>query len=158
MAMRVEFINPFIESIGELFQTMLGTPANRGKIGVSTGGGNPRDIVAVIGLSGSNRGTAAISFPTSTALRIVGTLLGRQMSVIDQDVSDGVAEVVNMVAGNAKAKLVGDDGEPMSLGLPTVLRGNSFGVKYPSQAVWLEVPFTSELGSFCLRVTFEAEP
>lgn len=155
MKMKVEYINPFIESVYELFSTMLGTSVNRGDVGLSRGAGNPRDIMALIGLSGPARGTVAISFPTDTALKMVSKLIGTEIRVVDDTVSDGVAEIVNIVAGNAKAKMTAGGSAVIDLSLPTVVRGNSYNVDYPSQAVWLEVPFTSELGEFSLRVTFE---
>lgn len=153
--MKVEYINPFIESVYDLFQTMLSAKVKRGEIGVTGTGGNPRDIMALIGLSGPARGTVALSFPTATALRMVSKILDMETHVVDDTVSDGIAEIVNIVAGSAKAKLTKDGGTPIDLSLPTVVRGNSYSVDYPSQSVWLEVPFESDLGSFSLRVTFE---
>jgi chemotaxis protein CheX len=158
LSMKVEHINPFIEAVYELFHTMLQGEVSRGEIGVCAGSKNPRDIMALIGMSGPTRGTVALSFPTSTALAMVGKLLDTHVTIIDETVSDGIAELVNIVAGSAKAKLVRDDESPMDLSLPTVVRGNNYSVDYPSQAVWLEVPFKSSLGEFNLRVTFEQNP
>ena len=157
MSMNVEHINPFIESVHELFETMLGINVSRGNIGVSTGSNNPREIMALIGLSGPARGAVSISFPASTALRLVEQLLGVETRVIDDTVSDGVAEVVNIIAGSAKAKFVTDGGTPIELSLPTVFRGSDFRVDYPTQSVWLEVPFNTDLGPFSMRVTFDFE-
>jgi len=152
---KVDYINPFIESVHELFSTMLSATATRGEIGVSREGPNPKDIMALIGLSGHARGMVSISFPLKTALAMVNQLLGTDTRVIDDTVSDGIAELVNIVAGGAKAKFTLEEGqEPIDLSLPTVVRGNSFNVDYPSGSVWLEVPFDSTLGDFSLRVTF----
>jgi len=156
--MKVEHINPFIQAVYELFQTMFNAKVERGQIGVASGAGNPRDILALIGLSGPVRGTVALSFQTKTALAMVGKMLDQEIHVVDETVSDGVAEIVNMVAGNAKARMVKGAGKPVDLSLPTVVRGSNYSIDYPSQAVWLEVPFTSELGEFGLRVTFESIP
>jgi chemotaxis protein CheX len=136
---------------------MLNASVTRGEVGLSRGSScNPREIMGLIGLSGNVRGTVALSFPTGTALAMVSRLLGMETHVVDETVSDAVAELVNIVAGSAKAKLnSADGGEPIDLSLPTVVRGNSYSVDYPSKAMWLEVPFTSDLGPFSLRVTFE---
>jgi len=150
----VQYVNPFVESVQELFSTMLGCEAKRGKVGLVDGKGNPRDVTALIGLSGRASGMLTISFPIETALAIAGRMLGIELKVIDSSVSDAVAEMANIVAGSAKAKLTNDDQEPIDLGLPTVVRGNSYAVDYPSHATWLEVPFTSELGDISMRVTF----
>ncbi len=153
--MKVEHINPFIESTYELFSTMLSSKAIRGDIGVAKAETNPRDIMALIGLSGPARGMVALSFPISTAINMVNRLISSDIKVMDDTVSDAIAEMVNIVAGGAKAKLKIDSAEPMDLSLPTVVRGSNFNIDYPSGSVWLEVPFTSDLGSFSLRVTFE---
>ena len=157
MKMNVEYINPFIESVYELFQTMLSAEVKRGEIGVSKGEGNPRDVMALIGLSGPARGTVSLAFPTATALAMVGRILSIEVKTVDETVSDGIAEIVNIVAGSAKAKLYQEGETPIDLSLPTVVRGNSYQIDYPTQSVWLEVPFNSSLGEFNLRVTFERD-
>lgn len=153
--MKVEYINPFIESVFELFSTMLSAEARRGEVNVCRGSGTAREITGLIGLSGPARGTVALSFPTGTALAMCSRLLGMETLVVDETVSDAVAELVNIVAGSAKAKLKVANGEPIDLSLPTVVRGSCYSVDYPSKVMWLEVPFTSDLGPFSLRVTFE---
>jgi chemotaxis protein CheX len=153
----VEYINPFIESVYDLFSTMLSAKAERGNVAIARGDGAFRDIVALIGLSGQICGMVAMAFPIKTALNIVNRLLGTELRIIDDTVSDAIAEVVNIVGGGAKAKLTGDSGPPVSLSLPSVVRGNSFCVDYPTKTTWLEVPFNSELGPFTMRVTFKAE-
>lgn len=155
--MQVEYINPFIESVHELFSTMLSAKVQRNKLGLSSGPSNPRDIMALIGLSGAACGTVALSFPSSTALSVVNRLLGTENRVMDDTVSDAIAEVVNIVAGSAKARINDGDGPVIDLSLPTIVRGNSFSVDYPSKSKWLEVSFDSELGPFSMRVTFQME-
>jgi len=157
MKMKVEYINPFIESVFELFQTMLAAEVKRGEIGVSKGEGNPHDVMALIGLSGPARGTVSLAFPTATALTMVGQILGIEVTSVDETVSDGIAEIVNIVAGSAKAKLSQEGATPIDLSLPTVVRGDNYQIDYPTQTVWLEVPFNSSLGEFNLRVTFERD-
>jgi CheY-specific phosphatase CheX len=85
-------------------------------------------------------------------------MLGVTDGELDEDtLVDGAAELVNIVAGSAKAKFCKDGGAPLDLSLPTVIRGEGFQIDYPSKTVWIEVPFSSELGSFKVRVTFEDE-
>ena len=154
--MDVKYINPFIESVCHVFSTMLGTEAKRGDVGLAEGCSDPRAVTALIGLSGPARGTVAITFAVNTALGIASHLLGTEVRTVDETVSDAVGELVNIVAGGAKALLnEATGGEPIRLSLPTVIRGSSYSVDYPSQSKWLDVPFTSDIGPFSLRVTFE---
>lgn len=155
--MKVEFINPFIESVNNLCTTMLGCKVERGDIGVADLESKPHEITALIGLSGPARGTVALTFPSETAMAMVGRMLGIDAVDIDATVTDGVGELVNIVAGNAKSKFVKTDGIPIDLSLPNVVKGDDYIVEYPSQTVWLEVPFKSDLGEFRLRVTFQMD-
>jgi len=155
--MKVEYINPFVESVTELFRTMLHATVTRGTVHLSNGIGEPRNLIALIGLTGTVRGTVALHLPVNTALKMVNSLLGTENSAIDQTVADGVSEVVNIIAGGAKAKFPNADQEPLKLSLPTLVRGSNVEIDYPSHAIWLDVPFTSDLGPFSLRVTFEED-
>jgi chemotaxis protein CheX len=154
--MKVEYINPFIESVDEMFTMMLSSTAVRGDIGVTKEvESNPREIIAMIGLSGHAKGMVSMAFPLSTALHMVNQLLGTETKSFDDSVADAVAEMVNIVAGGAKAKFKLEEGqEPLKLSLPTVVRGKSYEVQFPKNAVWIEVPFESEFGPFQMQVTF----
>ncbi len=158
LTMQVQYINPFIESVSQLFTTLLGCEARRGDLGVAETASQPRDITALIGLSGNTRGIVALSFPVNTALAILSRLIGTPTRVVDATVRDAMAELVNIVAGGAKTKFQQDEHALLQLSLPTVVRGDRYSVDYPSQCTWLEVPFTSELGPFSLRVTLQQGP
>ena len=116
----------------------------------------PGELLALIGISGESKGTVTVSFPTDTALQIVGQMAGMEFEAVDETVVDGVAELINMIAGGAKAKLRTNGKKPMDLGLPSVVTGKDYHVDYPKKSIWLEVPFESDLGSFLMRVTFES--
>jgi chemotaxis protein CheX len=157
-AMKAQYINPFIESVHDLFNTMLGCEARRGDISLARSFSTGHEVIALIGLSGIVRGTVALAFPARTALHMVNRLLGVETIGVNDEVLDAVAELVNIVAGGAKAKLNGEaDTPPISLSLPTVVQGKDYTVESPSYAKWLDVPFTSELGPFTLRVIFESD-
>lgn len=156
--MKAELVNPFIESIQDIFSTMLSSEAKRGPVGLSDSNSGKGDLVALIGISGRATGTCALSLPATTALNMIGQLMGSEYDSINDEVTDGVAEMVNMLAGGAKAKMNSNGEKPMELSLPTVVSGENYKVKYPTKTIWLEVPFDSSLGPFIVRITFEEEP
>lgn len=152
--MKAEYINPFIESVDNVFQTMLGVTPQRGALAIAQDGAG-KDVSALIGLSGKARGMVALCFPSQTALGIIETLFGEAPGTIDKTVIDGISEIVNMVAGSAKAKF--DIDPPIDIGLPMVVRGSNYRLEPPSRAVWLAVPFESTLGSFVLEVSIQVQ-
>ncbi len=153
--MKAEHVNPFIESVYELFSTTLNATVEKGEPEVLWEPPQNSDIVALIGLSGPARGTVALSFPVGTALTMVGRMVGNEVRIVDDTVKGGVEELVNIVVGIAKEKLNNGSDAPVELSLPTVVRGTNYKVDYPTRTAWLEVPFTSELGPLTLRITFE---
>ena len=74
---KAEYINPFIMSVTELFESMLDCPVTMGPPGIADNeGGGPPDIIGVIGLSGTAQGTVCLKLPVKTALKIVGKMIG----------------------------------------------------------------------------------
>lgn len=152
--LRAEFVNPFIAGIHELMGTMLSAKVKRMGLGVTDGTTNPYDVMAIIGVSGKLRGTLALSLPYDTCTKMVGRMLGSEVDMDDPMIADAIAEMVNIIGGAAKAKISPLVGSTLDLTLPTVLQGSSFEVYSPAKAVWLEMPFNSELGKFTLMLTF----
>lgn len=155
--MKTEYIAPFVDSVKDFFSTMLGCACYESDPGEAVGEAEPKEIASIVGLGGPARGIVALLFTKRAALNISSRLLGTEVSVVDETVSDVVAEVANIVAGSAKAKLSAATGSTIDLSLPTVFRGTGYTIHYPSQATWAEIPFTCSLGSFTLRVTFEVK-
>ncbi len=152
--MKAENINPFILSVTETFEHMLDCRLESGAPTCVPEDSNQPDIIGVIGLSGTAQGIVALKLPVNTALAVVGKMIGAELRSVDSSIIDGVGELVNIIAGNAKVKFAGHS---ISLSLPTVVRGGIYKLNNLSNTVWLTVPFKSELGEFAVSVCFKAE-
>ncbi|MBD3170830.1 MAG: chemotaxis protein CheX [candidate division Zixibacteria bacterium] len=150
--MRAEHINPFIESVSEVFESMLETDVEALEIQAAKDDKGPPDIIALIGLSGTAQGVVALKFPVQTALGIISKMVGFEIHSVDSSVIDGVGELVNIVAGNAKTKFTKHS---IRLSLPSVVRGNLYTLKNLGELTWLSVPFKSNLGDFEIEVSFK---
>ncbi len=151
--MKAENINPFIESVMDVFESMLECEATMGELSADAEESTTPDIIGVIGLSGTAQGIVALRLPVRTALAIIGKMVGTEFRSIDSSIIDGVGELVNIIAGSAKARF---KGHSISLSLPTVVRGSIYKLNNLSNTVWLTVPFTSDLGSFFISVCFKS--
>ncbi len=150
--MNVNYINPFIEAVDSVFNTMLSVRPKRNGVKVSNEQSDTPSLTSLVGLSGQVSGVVALRFPPETALSLAGRMLGTELPKVNEEVVDAISELVNMVAGSAKAKF--DHDPPLELGLPTVVEGAGYKLKYPSKSVWLEVAFTSDAGAFSMEVTY----
>jgi chemotaxis protein CheX len=147
---QAEIVKPFVESIQELFDTMLGVEVSIGEVRGPEEGNEATDIIGVIGMSGTAKGIVAMKLPLQTALNLVGKMVGAKFEEVDSSIVDGVGEFVNILAGLAKKKYVE---HKLSLSLPTVVRGGLFILNEKSRGIlWFEIPVTCDLGQFRLAV------
>lgn len=154
--MDVKYINPFLDSVDQVFKMMLDIEVERKAIKLGTrdtAGSPPSDMVtSLVHFSGRADGFVAMCFPPETALDLARRFLGSEASELNEEVIDAISELVNMIAGSAKSKF--DLDPPPELAIPTVAQGQDHRKHYPDQAKWLEVPFKSVAGSFTMEVTF----
>jgi len=148
--MKAEYINPFILSVKETFFSMLDCEVTHGTPFPTDDDGKSDNLIGIIGLSGTAQGNIAIKFPAKTAMTIVGSLVGSEFTEINSSVVDGVGELINIIAGNAKVKF---EGHRISISLPTVLRGGIHKLTSPAVS-YLTIPFDSEKGDFEILVSF----
>lgn len=147
--MRVEYINPFITSVKNVFRTMLSCEAQRGQISLKQDNRARHYVSGVIGLSGRAVGTVVLSFSKPVALQAAAAMLLMEAPEINEDVLDAVGELTNVVAGAAKAELAEFD---LSVSLPNVITGENHEVHFPSNVIPLCIAFETEWGPLALEV------
>ncbi|MGD8450820.1 MAG: chemotaxis protein CheX [Phycisphaerae bacterium] len=155
--MRADCINPFVESLCDVFATMLDTPVKRRnlELGQSSILAEGRHLTSLIGISGEVSGVVALCFPHETALSVTTRLLHVERPIEDEAVTDALAELANMVAGSAKAKL--NLAVPATLGLPSVVEGTNYRTRFPANTASISLVFGSDAGDFSMEVSF-AQP
>jgi chemotaxis protein CheX len=112
----------------------------------------PDDVSAVVQIASATWGFLVLSFPQRTAAALVKRILAGAQQEIDANlICDGVGEIANVVAGQAKALLAGTP-HHFTFSLPQVVIGAS--PKLAAQTghdCWV-VSFSTELGEFALRL------
>lgn len=157
LILKADRVNPFLRAIREMVSTMLGGTVARGKPSLSGGHMPSGYLMAIIGFNGPITGTVALALPPSTARNMTAALLMQEPTEVDSDIIDTMAEMVNIIAGAAKADLSIAAGQTLELSLPAVVRGDDYVVESPSRVIWLDVPLTSTFGEFLVRMTFEKQ-
>jgi chemotaxis protein CheX len=147
--MHTDYINPFIESSINVFETMLGCHVNRTGLRVSETFTPEYDLTGLIGLSGKVAGDIVISFEKALAFKATEALIGDTYDTITEDVIDTVGELTNMIAGSAKASMAELE---LKLALPTVIVGKNHSIRFPSKVKPISLAFESEWGNFNIEV------
>jgi chemotaxis protein CheX len=152
--MKVVYVNPFISATINFYKTMLKTDVVPGAPMLKQNTTPTHDVSGIIGLSGEAQGAIALSFPKVVALKVVSAMLGTEIKIVGPELTDGIGEVVNIIAGNAKGDLSAFN---LSISLPNVIIGKDHSVVGPSGAPMIIVPFTSPFGPFSMEVCLKTK-
>ena len=77
--MDVKFINPFLEGTISVLKTMAMVEPLAGKPYLKKGNQAKGDVSGIIGMTGSARGSLALSFSEGCILKIVSNMLGETL-------------------------------------------------------------------------------
>jgi chemotaxis protein CheX len=148
----------------EVFETMLNLDIAAGEPYVEPNTAETTDgVVALIGLAGAWVGSGLLHCDPKMACRIYSSLLAAECGDLDinEEILDAVAEVANMIIGNAKnviEEIVG----PLGMSTPTVVFGKNFATRSTGADPWTVVPFASDSGmmlvKLCLAPAREPQP
>ena len=152
--MDVSVVNPFISATVETFKTMLALDLETGVPELKTEATHSYDVSGVIGLSGEAEGVISLSFPKIMALKVVSKLLGVEIKVIGPDLTDGIGELANIVAGYAKQGLTNYS---LSISLPNVIIGSGHRIATQSGVPTIIVPLKGELGEMAMEVSLKTK-
>lgn len=155
--MKVEFINPFLDAILNVLNTMAMFKATPGKPAIKTSEVAKGDVTGIMGMASDlARGTLAITFPEPVILEITKRMLGEELTAIDDTVTDMVGEITNMVTGGAK-RILSEQGYRFDMAIPTVVWGKNHIIHHKSKAPIVIVPFHTESGNFFIEICFEEQ-
>ena len=147
-----KYINPFLVAIKDVFDTMVDLPVTIGKPFIKKDRIPSYDISSIIGLSGAVIGCVAISFSQEIALQMAGALLEDEFVELDDDCTDAIGEIANMIAGNAKSAFPVDNA---SISVPTVISGKH-SVNYPSGVPVISIPCEASGGGLSVDVALKS--
>lgn len=146
------FITPFISSVQNVFSMMLQLQVTMRDPELKTSNQATHDVSGIIGLSGDVVGSVVLSFPVDSAERVVALFTGETLSVNDEDFTDAIGELVNMISGNAKAEF----GERnVSISCPSVVIGADHHIGRPKEIPCVAIPCESDCGDFVIEICIE---
>jgi chemotaxis protein CheX len=98
---RVQIVNCYVAAASQVLVQETGEQVKRGGLELK---GNPyitEAVTAMIGVSGDLAGSLYLSMTESTARELVSKMLGQPTAQMDDLAQSGIAELANVVAGNA---------------------------------------------------------
>ena len=105
--MKAAYINPFVNAVIDLFQTMMTLSVKVSEPALNTEAKPKFDVCGVIEVSGEVNGRVVVSMPEPLAKVLASELLDDTFDELDADCIDAVGEIANMISGNAKTDFPG---------------------------------------------------
>lgn len=139
------------DSTTEIFETMIMLDINAGDPVVEKINSFKCSVSGVIGLAGSCKGMLAIHLPDKVAMEITGSFLGVDVTEVDDDVTDAIGELANMVAGNIKM-ILDEAGNNVTVSIPSCVHGDEYTMDSVCDSERVVIPFNIESGQFLVEL------
>ena len=137
-----DFIEPFIQSTKNTFDTMAGIKVTHGEPIKDREYKLQGDISGVVGFAESNIfGSASLCFPKETAFYVYQRMIGESVDEINAEVLDIIGELANIIVGGAKV-LLGKIGITYHISIPSVVEGVDHVIRYRADTQYIIIPFS----------------
>lgn len=104
--MRVEYINPFVETSYRVLKEVLGgADVKRGSLYLKSTAMPVMGVAALVGLAGDVEGRVLFDMSFETALNIASKMNGETMTEFDDMAKATISELANIITGQAVTKL-----------------------------------------------------
>ncbi|RLB87626.1 MAG: chemotaxis protein CheX [Deltaproteobacteria bacterium] len=152
--MDVKLINPFIDATICVLETMAFVKVMPGKPYLKKDNFAVGDVTGILGLTGIANGTIAVTFEEKCILTIVSNMFGEPMDTLNDDISDAVGELTNMISGQARRGLE-QMGKVFKAAIPSVVTGKNHSIRHYSEGPKIAIPFNTDGGNFTIEVCFD---
>lgn len=150
--LNVEFVNPFIAATVNVFKTMANMTVQRKRLFLKSDHKVFGDVSGIMGLSGTAHGSVVVSLPEKLACVMIGRLLNENPpEKLTKDVCDAVAEMINMIAGQAKVALA-QTKYHFQLSIPSVIMGSGHEITHKQGTPCIVVIFETEGMEFAIQI------
>lgn len=148
------FINPFLAATLNVLKVQAQVMAEPGKVQVNKPENAVKaDISGIIGVvCDAFKGSITICFPEETFLKVMSKMLGEEYTTLTPDITDGAAELTNMIFGQAKVVL-NQKNYGVQMALPQILVGKEHSFIPKKNEVSVMVPFQTDCGELYILIT-----
>ena len=138
--MNVEFINPFLTSLLNVMSTMAKLELVPEKPRLKKDEIAMGDVSGLIGMvSVQAKGSLSITFDGPLVLATMKGMVGEAPDEVNDEITDLVGEITNMVTGGAK-RLLSEKGFDFDMAIPVVVSGKNHTIHHKSKGPVIIIP------------------
>ncbi len=152
--MDAALVNPFIEGTLHILDTTAFVKVKPETPFFKKDRKSQGDISGLLEISGDLEGSAAISFSKKSILGIVSAMFGEDMTQINEEITDAVGEISNMVAGHVTTKIA-EMGKKVNVKFKEVKTGRDSLIEHIQGVEHvLALPFKTTKGRVVIEVCY----
>lgn len=148
--MRVEYINPFVESAFEILKQVLESELKRGELYLKAKSQPVLGVTAIVGLAGDVEGRILFDMSKETALVLASRMNMEELTELNELAKATITELANMITAQAVTKLY-DLGFQFDLTPPTIITGQQMEIT-DLEVEALIVPVEMDFGKIEINV------
>ena len=114
-------------------------------------------MTAMVGMAGTFSGLVSIHTPQSMAMQITSSMLGMEVTEVNDDVSDALGEIANMIAGSFKLHLTRSGTADIRISTPSVVAGSEYVVAAGNASNTITLRFATDTDWFIVAATLQKE-
>mgnify|MGYP006148714287 CR=1 FL=1 len=113
------------------------------------------DVSGLIGMvSDQAKGSLSITFEGKLALATMKKMVGEAPDEINEEITDLVGEITNMVTGGAK-RMLSEKGFEFDMATPMVVSGINHTINHKAEGPIVIIPLSSEYGKAYIEFSFD---
>lgn len=124
---RIELVKPFVDAAGRVLKQECGEAARKGDLHRVRSPQTSRDVSALIAITGGVAGLVIYSMSSETACGLAARMIGENVTELDALSQSAIAEMANMVTGQAGIELE-RAGYPTDMSPPVLLLGKGSSI------------------------------
>ncbi len=153
--MNVEFINPFLSSMLNVMSTMAQMELVPEKPRLKKDEVALGDVSGLIGMvSKQAKGSLSITFEGGLALATMKNMVGEAPDEVNEEITDLVGEITNMVTGGAK-RMLSEKGIDFDMATPIVVSGRKHSIHHKAKGPIVLIPMKNDLGRAYIEFSFD---
>ena len=125
--MKVEYINPFVTACFGVVEAVLECRPEKGQLAMRPSVFTSQQCNVITGVTGGVEGHVIYGMSLITADKIASVMIGKPIRTFDQLAASAIAELGNMITGNAMA-LLSEAGFVCDITPPSIMRGRNIKI------------------------------
>ena len=151
--MKVQYVNPFVCAAFSVLETLMSKEVTRGELSMLPTIFTSEECNIITGVTGDIEGQVIYGMSIVTADRMASQMLGTPIVTFDEMAASAIAELGNMITGNASSLLM-DAGYTCDITPPSMIRGARIQMT-TLQIPALVVPIVIDIGQINITVSLK---